>query len=399
MAPVDRAGGWGMSDRAGLPPMSAGLSRGMLITLGVSLAVITIAGVKEIASILAPTLLALVLAVAVQPLARVLRRHRWPSWLATTITILAAWGILAGLALSVAYCGVKFAALIPQYSSDFNALVKDVQDWMKSAGVDSGQASDITSKLDPSKLASFIAGLLSAVLSAASNLFLIGALLLFFVADGTGFAARLSGLRPQRPQVVVALESFAHGTRQYLVVTTVFGLIVAVIDTGVLWVMDVPEPLLWGLLAFITNYIPNIGFVIGLVPPAILALLDSGVDKMIAVIVAYCLINVVIQTFIQPRVIGDTVGMSASLTFVSLIFWAWVLGPLGALLAIPVSLLAKALLIDVDPAAQWVRPLVSGSDELQSPVPGEDSGADGDPGDDAADGSPGRRAKPRHAGT
>ncbi|MFC5177088.1 AI-2E family transporter [Nocardioides taihuensis] len=388
-----------MSDRAGVPPASAGLTRGMLITLGVSLAVITIAGVKEIASILAPTLLALVLAVAVQPLARVLRRHRWPGWLATTITILAAWGILAALALSVAYCGVKFAALIPQYSDDFSSLVKDVQDWMKSAGVGSDQASNITSKLDPSKLAGFVASLLSAVLSAASNLFLIGALLLFFVADGTGFAARLSGLRPQRPQVVVALESFAHGTRQYLVVTTVFGLIVAVIDTGVLWVMDVPEPILWGLLAFITNYIPNIGFVIGLVPPAILALLDSGVDKMIAVIVAYCLINVVIQTFIQPRVIGDTVGMSASLTFVSLIFWAWVLGPLGALLAIPVSLLAKALLIDVDPAAQWVRPLVSGSDELQSPLPGEDSAKNDDAGtDDAADGAPGKRAKPRHAG-
>lgn len=371
-----------MSDRAGTPPITAGATRGLLITLGVSLVVITIAGIKEINSILAPTLLALVLAVAVQPLRRVLVRHRWPGWLATTLTILAGWLILVILAVSMLYAGAKFAALIPQYSDSFSNLVDDFQKTLSSNGIDSSQAKSITSNIDLSKVGSIVTSLLSSITSAAGNLFLIGALILFFVADGSWFPQRLSEARAERPQVVVALESFAHNTRVYLVVSTIFGLIVAVIDTAVLYALDVPEPVVWGLLAFITNYIPNIGFVLGLIPPAILALLDSGPGLMLAVIVAYCLINVVIQTFIQPRVIGDQVGMSASLTFVALIFWAWVLGPLGALLAIPVSLLAKALLIDVDPNARWVRPLVSGGAE-----PEDESAETADAAADAAEGA------------
>ena len=116
------------------------------------------------------------------------------------------------------------------------------------------------------------------------------------------------------------------GTRSYLIVSTVFGLIVAVIDTAALWVMGIPAPLLWGLLAFITNYIPNIGFIIGLIPVAVLGLLEGGVGLMLGVIAVYCLVNVVIQSVIQPKVVGDAVGLSATLTFLSLVFWAWVLG-------------------------------------------------------------------------
>ena len=80
-------------------------------------------------------------------------------------------------------------------------------------------------------------------------------------------------------------------------------------------------------MAFLTNYIPNIGFVIGLIPPAILGLLEGGPGMMFAVIAVYCALNIVIQSVIQPKVVGDAVGLSTTLTFISLVFWAWVLGP------------------------------------------------------------------------
>jgi predicted PurR-regulated permease PerM len=80
----------------------------------------------------------------------------------------------------------------------------------------------------------------------------------------------------------------------------------------------------------------------------------------VVVLVAYSVINVVIQTFIQPKVVGDTVGLATTVTFLSLAFWAWVLGPLGALLAIPLTLFAKALRVDVDADSRWLRPLISG---------------------------------------
>ena len=155
-------------------------------------------------------------------------------------------------------------------------------------------------------------------------------------------------------------SSFARGTRSYLGVSAVFGLIVAVVDVIVLELMGVPGAFVWGVLAFVTNFIPNIGFVIGVVPPAVIALLDGGPGLMIAVIVMYSVVNFVIQSVIQPRFVGNAVGLSTSLTFISLIFWAWVLGPLGALLAVPMSLFFKAVLVEADPKARWMDPLISG---------------------------------------
>jgi AI-2 transport protein TqsA len=139
---------------------------------------------------------------------------------------------------------------------------------------------------------------------------------------------------------------------------------VAVLDTVFLFFTPIPDPLLWGILAFITNYIPNVGFVVGLVPPAVLGLLEGGPGLMLVVIIVYSVLNAIIQSVIQPRVVGEAVGLSGSVTFISLVFWAWVLGAVGALFAVPLTLLAKALLVDVDPRAAWLGPLLAGGPEV-----------------------------------
>jgi predicted PurR-regulated permease PerM len=117
----------------------------------------------------------------------------------------------------------------------------------------------------------------------------------------------------------------------------------------------------------LTNFIPNIGFIIGLVPPALLALLDGGASEMLLVIAVYCVLNLVIQSLIQPRFVGDSVGLAMTATFLALIFWAWLLGPLGALLAIPLTLLVKALLVDVDPTARWAIALAGSLERKPRP--------------------------------
>ena len=142
---------------------------------------------------------------------------------------------------------------------------------------------------------------------------------------------------------------------------------VAIIDTLLLYLLGVPGALLWGLLAFITNYIPNIGFVLGLIPPAVLALLEGGPGLMLAVIASYSVINVVIQSVIQPKMVGDAVGLSASVTFLSLVVWAWILGPLGAVLAVPLSLLVRAVFVDVDPGTRWIGGLIGSGPPSPAP--------------------------------
>jgi AI-2 transport protein TqsA len=211
------------------------------------------------------------------------------------------------------------------------------------------------------------------LLGAFSSFAFVVVTLLFMALDGGQFPQRLRVIGRARPEVATALASFAHGTIRYLLVSTIFGLIVASIDVAVLYILGIPLPLLWGLLAFITNYIPNIGFVIGVIPPALLGLLDGGVSTMLWVIVSYCVINFVIQSVIQPKVVGDAVGLSTTLTFLSLVFWTWVLGPLGAVLAIPLSLLVKALLVDVDPSTQWLDGLLAGGHMDDEPEPAPES--------------------------
>ena len=137
-----------------------------------------------------------------------------------------------------------------------------------------------------------------------------------------------------------------------------FGAIVAFGDWIALTIIGIPAAALWGLLAFVTNYVPNIGFVLGVVPPALLGLLAGGWGELIAVVVVYSLLNFVVQTLIQPRFVGDSVGLSMTVTFIALLFWGWVLGALGALLAIPLTLLVKALLVDVDPRGHWLDALL-----------------------------------------
>jgi AI-2 transport protein TqsA len=343
-------------------PSPSGLSRGVVVLLGLAAAVVVVTGLRSMASLLGPAFLALTLTIATHPLNRWLAA-RWPRWLATTTCLVLVWVLLLGLSVILVISAARFASMLPQYEDQFADLVDDLTAHLKNAGVSSEQIAKMSSSLGLGGLTDFIASAVAGLFEVVSSLAFVVILLLFMFIDGGTFPRHLAMASAVRPQLVGALSSFAQATRRYLVVSTVFGLIVAVLDTIALAILDVPAPLLWGLLAFLTNSIPNIGFVIGLIPPAILALLDSGPGLMLAVIAVYCVLNVVIQSGIQPKVVGDAVGLSSTLSFLSLVFWAWVLGPLGAVLAIPLSLLVRAVLLDADPNSRWLAVLVANRED------------------------------------
>ncbi|WP_243636889.1 AI-2E family transporter [Rhodococcus sp. Eu-32] len=335
------------------------MPRGVIVLLGIAALVVAVAGTRAFAGVVGPTFLALMLTVVVHPLPEWLRRTGVPNWIATVLAILVVYAILGILVLSLVFSTARLATLLPTYADDFDGLVADVQKLLSDNGIGQDQIHDLLSKLDASTIFGLVDGILTGALSIFSNLLFVLVLLLFMAVDASSYTPRTAILLRTRPDIADAFRRFSSGTRTYLVVSTVFGLIVAVIDAGALWAMGIPLPVLWGLLAFITNYIPNIGFVIGLIPPALIGLLQGGPKLMIAVIVVYSVVNVVIQSIIQPKFVGDAVGLSVTLTFLSLVFWSWVLGPLGAILAIPLTLMAKALLVDIDPATRWVDVLVS----------------------------------------
>ncbi len=311
------------------------------------------------ADIVAPVFLALMLTVAVHPFPEWLRRKGLPNWLAVLIALVRVWGILLGVVLSIVVSIAKLGTTLPQYADNLDDMVDNLRSLLASNGVDGERIRELLTNVDAKTVFGLVGDILSGTLAALSNLVFIIVLLFFMAIDASSYSARIKQVVGLQPEIATALVSFSNGTRNYLVVATVFGLIVAVIDTAALWMLGVPLPILWGLLAFTTNYIPSVGFVLGVIPRAFMALLSGGPELMLAVIVLYSVVNVVIQSIIQPKFVGDAVGLSVTISFLALVFWAWVLGPLGALLAIPMTLLAKALFIDIDPSTRWLKPPIS----------------------------------------
>ena len=194
------------------------------------------------------------------------------------------------------------------------------------------------------------------------SLFFLVTLLFFLAAEATAWTHGVGrGIAEHAPRLAASLHRFGWATQQYLLVSAAFGAVVAVLDGIALWILGIPLAGVWALLAFVTNFVPNVGFVIGVIPPAILGLLVHGWKGLLAVVLVYSALNVVIQTFIQPRVVGDAVNLGVAVTFMSVAFWTFVVGPLGALLAVPLTLLAKAVLVDADPGAAVATAMLSSS--------------------------------------
>jgi AI-2 transport protein TqsA len=355
------------------------IPRGLMILLGMAAATIAVIGMKTISGIIAPTFLALVLVICVQPLRGIMMRRGAPGWLAAIVVILTVYLILILLITAMVVCLAKLATLAPTYTDQANQVADNVVSWLKSLGVDQSQVDEVAKNLDFGKLFGLATTILSSVLSILSGLLFIGLVTLFLAFDNGNFLRRLGEAEGERPMLVASLLKFSSSVRTYFIVATIFGAIVAVIDTGALYLLGIPAAAVWGVLAFVTNFVPNIGFIIGLVPPTILGLLQGGWALALTVIVVYCAVNFVIQSVLQPKFQGDALGLTTTLTFLSLAFWTFVLGPMGAILALPMTMLVKALLVDVDPEYQWLVPLLSG-DPATSADDSDDSGATGDTG-------------------
>lgn len=352
-----------------IPEMRAVLPPTLVLLLGIAGAVIAIGGLKSVASIIAPTFLAITLIIAVFPIYRALSTVL-PRALGAIVMLLLLYGILALLVGSLGLAAGKLATELPKYTETFDDLVANGQDTLVGWGITQEQIDNAMQGFEIKDLTGVARSLANTLGSLTTSMLFLLTVMLFLTMDAGGFPKRLRGVHRAKPDIADALADFGERVRKYWVVSTLFGLIVAVIDSIALMILDVPLPLTFGLLAFVTNYIPNIGFVIGLVPPALLALLDGGVEKLIWVVVVYSVANFVIQTVLQPKFTGDAVGINATTAFLSLIFWSYVFGALGALLAIPFTLLVKSVLIDRDPKARWLNQFIaSAPDERRSAQP------------------------------
>jgi len=320
--------------------------------------VVTAAGISGIRWIIAPFLLALVLTICAHPVRRGLEKRGVPHGLATGTVILVVFGLLAGFVLVLGIAFSQFIAMLPEYASELSKIGTSLANWLAGFGVDQAQIQAVSASFNPSNIAGFFSGALGTVSTVVGALVIVLTMLILMSADAVYVPTILRQLGEERPDLAVAIGVYSINVRQYMVVTAGLGALQGVLSGLALAIMQVPAAILWGLLVFICSFIPNVGYFFALVPPAFFGLLVGGVPTMISVIVVYGIINAVVQSVIQPRVVGNAVSLSQTLTFFSVLFWAAVIGPIGAIVAIPLTLLARAVLIDAHPPAHWWRPAV-----------------------------------------
>jgi AI-2 transport protein TqsA len=357
------------------------LPRTLVILLELAAAVVVAGGIRAAAWLVAPVFLALVIVITVHPVHARLRARGLPSWAATTLLVLAVYGVLVVLAGVVVVSVARLATLLPSYAAEVNALLASATAELARFGVGAEQLRELAGTLNYGRLVGIVSGLLLGITSLLGNLVFLLSLLLFLSIEASGAGTRLALLARDRAPIAAAFTGFTRATRRYMGVNTVFGLLTGLIDAVVLALMGVPLAVLWGLLVFITNYIPYIGFWIALVPPVLLALLTGGWGLAVAVFVLFTVVNFVLTSVIQPKYVGDAVGISVSLTLVALVFWGWLLGTVGAVLAVPLTLFAKALIVDVNPQVRWANAILGSTRSARAAADhdGRPPGADDPP--------------------
>lgn len=340
-------------------PREWALPRFTIIVLGLAGLFFAVGFIKDLQLIIAPVFLAFNLVIVGYPVQAWLVRRRVPAAAAAVVTVLLVLSVVAAFFALTGWSIAELVLVIPEYSDELDKLYRDLLAGSSSLGLTPEFVKEQMANFDVNQLAAALREVLSNATLVVTLVTTAIMATFFIVMDSLAFPRRMTLASGVQPRFVEAMNTFAVGVRRYWVVATVFGLIVAALDVVALIIIGVPLALVWGVLAFLTNYIPNIGFVIGLVPPAIMALIEGGWWDALWVVIAYSLLNFVIQAIIQPKFTGQSVGVTPFISFLSLLFWVWVLGWFGALLALPATLLVKALLVDVDPRARWINLLVA----------------------------------------
>jgi predicted PurR-regulated permease PerM len=209
--------------------------------------------------------------------------------------------------------------------------------------------------------------LASAVSDAGGAVFVLAFTMIYALAGGTSLRVRAAAAFGEQHALLLGVERFGTDLRRYLVVRAKLGLVAAVLSFVLLLVLGVPFPVLWAILVFAASFIPNIGTLIAVVPPTILAYLDSGLPAAVLVVIGYTVINFAQDQFLQPVMMGSELNLSPLVVFLAVVAWVWILGPAGALLAVPLTV-GLVMILEAFPSARGFAALLRNNVEPQSDI-------------------------------
>ena len=327
--------------------------------------VIVIAGMKYAAPLLVPFLLAVFIAVISFPLMSLLQQKGLPKGVSLTLVMLLVIFVGIGLTYLIGSSISDFSRTLPEYQQKISNEWSAIINWLNAHGISVTES--IKEIADPTAAVGLISSILKGFGSVLTNSFLIILTVVFLLIEAAGFTQKFIELNKTGASPAVAdgeefSQVFVDKLRGYMSMKTIISMATGVIIGFAMWLIGVDYPVLWGVLAFMLNFVPNIGSIIAAVPAVILTLVQLGFASALLVAAVYVAVNVLIGSIIEPKYMGKGLGLSTLVVFVSLVFWGWVLGPVGMLLSVPLTITVK-LALDSKPETQWLGHLLGPVDD------------------------------------
>jgi len=344
-----------------------------------AMVVIVVGGLRLGAPILLPFALALFLAILTLPIVVWLQQHGVPRSLAILLAVLADIALFGLIILLASQSIDDFQEKIPRYAVSLTGIWND---WIQALeGTEFPGAAVLATyltadMLDLGQFFTLAGGMLTRVFSFASNAFLVFLILIFILGEATVFPAKFRAILGREQGHSSRLTKIVTEVQEYLGIKTFISLATGVLLGAWCWVLDLDFPILLGLVAFLLNYIPTIGSIIASAPAVLLGLIQFGVGHAMIVGVGYFIVNLGFGNLIEPNLLGRRLGLSTLVVILSLIFWGWVWGPVGALLAVPLTMVVKIMLENTSDL-RWVSILL----DKAPPDPGAGAGSFEDMGD------------------
>jgi len=318
--------------------------------------VILVAGLREAQPILVPFLLSAFIAVIAMPPLVFLQHRHIPKGLALTLVIGGVVGVGMLMGALVGSAVDDFSAQLPTYQAKLEVQMVSLLNWLAGMGIEISREV-VNNLLDPAKAMKMAAQGLNTLGGLLTNAFLILLTVIFILLEASSFPTKLRLIFDDPEHSFGQLERFTDNIKRYMAIKTGTSLFTGIVVAVWLWVIGVDYPVLWGTLAFLLNYVPNIGSIIAAIPALLLALVQLGPGAVLWSALGYLVVNNLVGNVIEPRFMGRGLGLSTLVVFLSLVFWGWVLGPVGMFLSVPLTMTLK-IALDSSEETRWIAILL-----------------------------------------
>jgi len=324
-------------------------ARSMMIVTGL---VVMVAGMRAIDTLLVPFLLAIFCAVICAPVMFWFMRLRIPKSVAVLLVVLGLVLLLVFFSALVGSSADDFYRAVPTYQARLQQEASGLVAWLQAQGLDVSEKT-LSEYIDPGAAMRLASRMLSGLGGVLTNSFLIIITMVFILLEASTFRTKLQQAFGDVEDTLQRFQCFSEGVKRYMFIKALVSLGTGLAVALWLLILGVDFPVLWGVLAFLLNFVPNIGSIIAAVPAVLVAYLQLGTGQALLAAAGYLVVNLVAGNVIEPRFMGRGLGLSTLVVFLSLVFWGWVFGPVGMVLSVPLTMTVK-LALEGNDGVRWL---------------------------------------------